>query len=77
MLETLNGDPIPGTFSARRLWRFIPKEGTKMAEDQKLVEERHAREEVEERDRETAEVAEERKEKSTPASMSNDMSTND
>ena len=43
-----------------------------MAEDQKLVEERRAREEVEERDRETAEVEEERKEKSTPVSMSND-----
>ena len=62
---------------ARRLRRFIPKEGTKMAEDQKLVEERRAREEVEERDRETAEVEEEHKEKSTPVSTSNDMSTND
>ena len=77
VLETLNGDPIPGTFSARRLRRFIPKEGTKMAEDQKLVEERRAREEVEERDRETAEVEEERKEKNTPVSTSNDTSTND
>ena len=47
-LETLKGDPIPGTFSARRLRRFIPKEGTKLAEEQRLVEEQHTREEEEE-----------------------------
>ena len=44
-LETLSNDPLPGTFSARRLWRFTPKEGTKLAEEQerlmeRLVEER-------------------------------------
>jgi hypothetical protein len=38
-LETLNGDPIPGTFSARRLRRFMPKEGTRLAEEQALIEE--------------------------------------
>ena len=48
-LETLNGDPIPGSFSARRLRRFIPREGTRLAEEQKLVEERCAKEEEEKR----------------------------
>ena len=44
-LETLNGEPIQGTFSSRWLRRFIPKEGTKLAEEQRLVEERCAEEE--------------------------------
>ena len=34
MLETLKGDPIAGTFSAHQLQRFIPREGTKLAEEQ-------------------------------------------
>jgi hypothetical protein len=38
VLETLNGEPIPGTFSARRLRRFIPRGGTKLADEQKLIE---------------------------------------
>jgi hypothetical protein len=38
-LETLSGEPLPGSFSARRLRRFIPREGTKLAEEQKLREE--------------------------------------
>jgi hypothetical protein len=38
-LETLSGEPLPGSFSTRRLWRFIPREGTKLAEEQKLREE--------------------------------------
>ena len=37
-LETLNGDPLPGSFSARRLRRFLPKEGTRLAAEQILVE---------------------------------------
>ena len=37
-LKTLNGDPLPGTFSARHLRRFFPKEGTKLAEEQKALE---------------------------------------
>ena len=44
-LETLNGDPIPGSFSARRLRRFIPHEGTKLADEQRQVEERCAEDE--------------------------------
>jgi hypothetical protein len=44
-LETLNGDPLPGSFSARRLRRFIPREGTKLAEEQRLIEEQSAKEE--------------------------------
>lgn len=38
VLETLNGDVLPGSFSARRLRRFIPKDGTKLAEEQRLRE---------------------------------------
>ena len=40
ILETL-----PGTFSARRLRRFIPKEGTKLAEEQRKIEELNIRKE--------------------------------
>ena len=39
-LETLNGEPIAGSFSARRLRRFFPKEGTRLAEEQRTIEER-------------------------------------
>jgi len=39
VLASLNGDQIPGSFSARRLRRFIPKEGTKLADAQKRLEE--------------------------------------
>ena len=39
ILETLKGEQLPGTFSARRLRRFIPKEGTKLAEEQRKIEE--------------------------------------
>jgi transposase InsO family protein len=46
-LETLNGDPVPGFFSARRLRRFFPKEGTKLAEEQRLIEEQEETERVE------------------------------
>jgi hypothetical protein len=46
-LETLKGDSLPGSFSARRLRRFIPKEGTKLAEEQIQIEEQLAREEQE------------------------------
>ena len=33
-LEKLNGTPIAGLFSARRLREFIPSEGTKLAQEQ-------------------------------------------
>jgi hypothetical protein len=33
-LKQLDGTPIPGAFSARRLWEFIPREGTKLAKEQ-------------------------------------------
>ena len=59
-LETLHGDPIPGFFSARRLRGFIPKEGTKLAEEQKQIEERYAREEQEEKGEEVEELEENR-----------------
>jgi hypothetical protein len=55
-LETRKGDPIPGTFSARRLRRFIPKEGSKLGEEQKLFEERRREKEEEEKRRETVVV---------------------
>jgi hypothetical protein len=38
VLESLQGEQLPGTFSARRLRRFIPKDGTKLAEEQKRIE---------------------------------------
>jgi transposase InsO family protein len=38
VLESLNGDQLPGSFSARRLRRFLPKEGTMLAEEQKAFE---------------------------------------
>jgi transposase InsO family protein len=44
-LETLGGDPIQGTFSARRLRGFVPLKGTKLADEQLEVEERSAEEE--------------------------------
>jgi hypothetical protein len=34
-LENLDGTPIPEEFHARRLRAFLPKEGTKLAEEQK------------------------------------------
>ena len=37
-LKTLHGDELPGAFSARRLRGFIPKEGTRLAEEQSLLE---------------------------------------
>jgi transposase InsO family protein len=38
-LETLEGLPIGGRFSARRLRRFIPRTGTQLAEEQGKIEE--------------------------------------
>ena len=59
-LETLNGDPIPGYFSTRRLRQFIPQEGSKLAEDQRRIEERHTREEQERTKKEADEITRER-----------------
>ena len=39
-LERLDGSPIAGSFSARRLREFVPKEGSKLAEEQAAVEKR-------------------------------------
>jgi hypothetical protein len=61
VLETLDGDPIPGSFSTRRLRRFIPRDGTRLEKEQQLVEERCAREEDERRRKEAEEIAEERR----------------
>ena len=52
-LETLAGAPIKGRFSARRLRRFWPREGTELARAQKEVEERCSKEEE---DREKADL---------------------
>ena len=41
-LETVKGVQVPGSFSARRLRRFIPKEDTRLAETQKLLEKKLA-----------------------------------
>ncbi|KAG6809672.1 hypothetical protein H0H92_015219 [Tricholoma furcatifolium] len=45
-LETCEGVPIDGRFSARRLRRFEAKEGTKLAEQQRGVEEKQREEET-------------------------------
>jgi hypothetical protein len=58
-LATLGGDPIQGTFSARRLRRFIPKVGTRLAEEQARLEEHNADEEGTRTDEE-ADVSKER-----------------
>jgi len=59
-LETIKGDPVPGLFSARRLRRFTPKEGTKLSKDQKLVEKHCAVEEKEQKEKEEAMIVKER-----------------
>jgi hypothetical protein len=43
-LENLDGSPISGTFSARRLQAFIPREGTKLAVEQRELERKLAEE---------------------------------
>ena len=56
-LETLQGDPIQGSFSARRLRSFTPPEGSKLAEEQAAVERRYAEEEKRQREEEAKEIA--------------------
>ena len=53
-LETLSGEAIQGTFSARRLRRFVPKEGTRLAEEQEAIEARCAEEERSQKEEEVA-----------------------
>ena len=60
-LETLKGDPIQGMFSTRRLRRFVPQEGTRLAEEQKQVEERCTEEERARKAEEAARIELERK----------------
>jgi hypothetical protein len=48
VLETLKGEALPGSFSSRRLRRFIPKEGTKLAEEQRAIEGQHPEEQASE-----------------------------
>jgi len=43
-LKNLDGSPISGTFSARRLRAFIPREGTKLAVEQRELERKLAEE---------------------------------
>ena len=66
-LETLKGDPVQGTFSTRRLRRFIPAEGTRLAEEQGLIEERCAEEERRQAEEEASAIAEERDKSETRA----------
>jgi hypothetical protein len=57
-LETLDGARLAGEYSARRLQEFIPREGTELAEAQKVFMERMKAGEAERRQKETEEVAE-------------------
>jgi hypothetical protein len=59
-IETLIGAPVNGRFSARRLRRFWPREGTELARAQKQVEERCRAEEEEQERVELKKIAEER-----------------
>jgi hypothetical protein len=59
-LETLQGDPVQGSFSARRLRGFTPTEGSKLAEEQAALERRYAEEEEKQKDDEAQRVAAER-----------------
>ena len=45
-LEKLDGAPIAGQFSARRLREFVPKEGTKLAQDQAEIDRRRREKEL-------------------------------
>ena len=60
-LETLIGAPIDGHFSARRLRRFFPREGTELARAQKEVEERCRKEEDEREEAERMKIETERR----------------
>ena len=60
-LETLIGAPIDGHFSARRLRRFFPREGTELARAQKEVEERCHKEEDEREEAERMKIETERR----------------
>jgi hypothetical protein len=75
-LETLNGNPVPGTFSARRLRRFIPKAGTRLAEEQSLIEEQCAEEEKENKRKEAKEILDEREHNNIPRSESEPLNEN-
>jgi hypothetical protein len=49
-LATLEGEEISGRFSARRLWEFVPKKGTKLAAEQEEVQRRVDEEEKKKRE---------------------------
>ena len=55
-LETLDGARLEGEFSARRLREFIPRDGTDLAEAQRIYMERVTKEEVERMKKEKEEV---------------------
>ena len=52
-LEKLDGTPITGSFSARRLRKFVPRDGSKLSEEQAEVERRLADELLNEADETT------------------------
>ena len=60
-LETLKGDPIQGMFSTRRLRKFVPQEGIRLAEEQRHVEEHCTEEEQARKAEEAARIELERK----------------
>lgn len=59
-LETVTGESIEGNFSARRLRRFYPREGTNLAREQEEVERRCWEEKAKRREEEEKGVMEER-----------------
>jgi hypothetical protein len=63
-LETIQGEPVPGEFHARRLRAFIPREGTKLAAEQKEREAQREEEEKTEQERYDEESIEENQENS-------------
>jgi len=59
-LETMKGTPIPGLFSARWLRWFIPKDGTELSREQKVIEEHCQLEEKEQLKGEEMTIAKDR-----------------
>jgi hypothetical protein len=65
-LETIGGDEIEGEFNARRLRAFIPREGTRLAEEQRAFDEKSREEDKRRADEEERAIADERREEGVP-----------
>ena len=73
-LETLNGNLLPGSFSVRRFQTFIPREGTKLTEEQRLIEEHNT---AEEQGRERTSADEDQSDDNPPTRTNPDLQTSE